>query len=173
MDTNIINLDNSVSCTSDFPDGSSQSTLFFTTNCAMEVYEVGVGNGVKHHFSHAVSVGDTFMDLLTGEKYKKIIEMLITAVNNRTIERNYFKKYSEIGDEFITEEEFEEELDNNTQEYIVKQDGDPDFETVDIALKLAERIKDVESLDDLSSLFSFSPLALESLVEDVYGEVEK
>ena len=99
--------------------------------------------------------------------------MLITAVNNRTIERNYFKKYSEIGDEFITEEEFEEELDNNTQEYIVKQDGDPDFETVDIALKLAERIKDVESLDDLSSLFSFSPLALESLVEDVYGEVEK
>ena len=92
-----------------------------------------------------------------------VVNMLIEAVNNRTRERNYFRKYSELLEGIITDEEFDKELVDNEEEYVVSSHIKPSTEELTIALQLADRIKDVENTEDLASLFSFDSTHLDKL----------
>ncbi len=90
--------------------------------------------------------------------------MLFKAVNNRTRERNYFQLYCNLLDGSITEREFDETIANREDDYIIDESESPSVNKVSLALSLSRKIKDVNSITDLSSLFSFNPNSLENLV---------
>lgn len=96
-----------------------------------------------------------------------VIELLIKAVNNRTVERNYFRLYGEMVDGTITEEEFEKEIAKNEREYVLSGEEEPDERTLTTALLLSRRIKDVNDSEDLSSLFSFDSVKLDECLKKI------
>lgn len=94
-----------------------------------------------------------FVDGLVG----KMTNLLITAVNNRTRERNYFKKYVEMLEGVISDEEFDKAIEDHEDEYVIPEDKEPTMEEIQCALEVASSLKDVNSVEDLESLFSFKP----------------
>lgn len=122
--------------------------------------------GIYVHQAQAVSKDDTFTSIVTGRYYEKVLELLYTAINNRTIERDYFRMYCDLLDGTINEEEFSDIIEKRENDFIVDETGEPDIETVSIALELAKRIRGVETINDLSSLFSFNPDKLELLANE-------
>lgn len=99
----------------------------------------------------------------------KLKELLIRAVNNRTRERNYFKKYVELLEGDISDEQFESEIMGNIDDYVVPAGVDCDEEDVKIALELSSRIKGIETTDDFTSLFSISDRMVESNLQIAYS----
>jgi hypothetical protein len=110
-----------------------------------------------------VSKGDEFLKTVSGNT--DVIKLLLTAVNNRTIERDYFKLYCEMLDSSITEEEFDEIIASNGNDYIVNETDEPDENQIKAALQLANHIKGVNSVNDFTSLFSFSIKKLEAILD--------
>lgn len=92
---------------------------------------------------------------LAEEICKKNIDLLIRAVNNRTRERNYYKLYSELLEGELSEEEFENELEMNSDKYVITPDIRPSMIEFQEAVLLAREIMDVESTGGLETLFSF------------------
>lgn len=88
--------------------------------------------------------------------YDTKVELLIKAVNNRTRERNYFKKYIELLDDEISPEEFDKEIEENEDLYVVTQNDEVSKEEIWQALELSQRLMDVNDVDDMANLFSFS-----------------
>lgn len=86
----------------------------------------------------------------------RMSQLLIRAVNNRTRERNYFRKYTELLEGDITEEEFDREIEEHEDDYVVSNNEDADAEDIKIAMFLAQYLKDVDYADDMSDIFSFS-----------------
>lgn len=139
-----------------------KATLLSSDGCISKTIEVSSNiKDLKIHHTVSVSIGNKFINILSGNS--EITEMLIKAVNNRTRERNYFKLYCDLLDGTISDDEFDNQLSLNEDEYIVDENERPSIDKTKLALKLAENIKDVKTLNDLSSLFSFNPNALEEL----------
>lgn len=151
---------------------STTVSVVVSKGCVIKSIETENGE-LKQYVTYAVSKGDSFMKLITGETESKIINLLFTAVNNRTIERNFFKKYCDMLDGTISENDFEEYIQNDEKEYIVDESITPDLETVELALCLIKKIKNVDTVNDLSSLFSFNPDALDNLIHKINGNVNK
>lgn len=113
-----------------------------------------------------VTVNDGVRTVFAGVADNKVIDMvfsldrmsqlLIRAVNNRTRERNYFRKYTELLEGDITEEEFDREIEEHEDDYVVSNNKDADAEDIKIAMFLAQYLKDVDYADDMSDIFSFS-----------------
>lgn len=107
-----------------------------------------------------------FAGIANNDVFTKIIsidrasELLIRAVNNRTRERNYFRKYCELLQNEISDEMFDEEIDKNEDEYVISENEDADLNDIALALTLSNRLKDVKDVDDMASLFSFSRSAI-------------
>lgn len=96
---------------------------------------------------------------------EKALNLLVTAVNNRTRERNYFKKYCELLDNEISEEDFDNEISENEDEYVVPAGIDAPTEDVQAALCLSPLLKGIDSTDDFISLFSFTDKSVERCIE--------
>lgn len=94
----------------------------------------------------------------------KLSELLIKAVNNRTRERNYFKKLVELFQNEITEDEFDREIEEHEDEYVVNTDEKPTREDIILACEAVKRIKDVKDVYDFSALFSFNQ---ESIIKEL------
>ena len=94
----------------------------------------------------------------------KMIELLLRAVNNRTRERNYFRKYCELLENEITDEEFDRELEENADEYAICTNYKADKRDLYLAMNISPRIKDISSMEDLSDLFSFERESLIKLI---------
>lgn len=134
--------------------------IMITDECTSVTVEVAnQDDDIKIHHTTSISRGDAYIKLLSGEAY----EMLITAVNNRTIERDYFRLYCEMLDGSISQEEFMHIIDENESDYIVDENKEPSISEISLALRLAEKLKSVDTLNDLSSLFSFNPDSLERM----------
>lgn len=138
-------------------------TTFTSDKCVVCTASTPVSENLVVHRSISISEGNTFLNLITGEHFNDAIELLITAVNNRTKERNFFKLYCDLLDQSITEEEFNEIVDKNEDNYIVGENESAEPKRVSLALKLSKRIKDVNSINDFSSLFSFNQHEIEQL----------
>lgn len=110
------------------------------------------------------SQNNAIFEFLNGSMEQKVYNLLIRAINNRTIERNYFRLYSDFLDGTITEEEFDREIDTHEDEYVIQNDIVPSKEDAMLALALSEKVKDVYSSEDLSSLFSFNSVLLDKLL---------
>lgn len=121
-------------------------------------------NGTETTLFEGACVGNYFFRHLIGDYYGILRNTLIQAINNRTRERNYFRLYSELLEDSISEEQFEKELKDNPDEYIIKLDHHPTQEEIQIALNASEDIKDLSSLEDLQTLFSFAPEQVKQLL---------
>lgn len=91
-------------------------------------------------------------------------ELLIRAVNNRTRERNYFRKYCELLENQISDEDFDREISEHEDDYVVAQEGPADEKDWEIALRLAPRLKDTGYVDDIAALFSISQQPYQKLI---------
>ncbi len=136
---------------------------YIDDKCVIYIISTSMGNDSQIHTSISYSENDQFHKIIRGDFYQEAIEMLTTAVNNRTIERNYFKLYCELLDGSLSDEEFDALINQNEEDYIVSENIEPEPSQVSLALKLSERIKDVKSINDLASLFSFNPKSIEQL----------
>lgn len=152
-----------------FPDvnptsNSGENVSMFTFNNG-DLNIIGKHNFTKGHTIFAgISSCNTFSERITGKLFDKAVSLLIRAINNRTIERNYFKLYSELLDRIITEDEFDKELNEHESEYVINNDIIPTKEELELVLKLIPHIKDVTNSEDLSSLFSFKSNQLDKLL---------
>ncbi len=95
---------------------------------------------------------------------RKICDLLFRAVNNRTIERNYFRLYSDLLSGTISDQDFQQEITDNEPDYILENNIMPTIEDVRLAIQLSEHIKDVQSSEDISSLFSFNSIEIDKLL---------
>lgn len=146
--------------------GSSQSL----TISQFSTYDTQVTSvespGMPQVFFFGVSESSSFTEYFTGEKMSRVFNLLIKAVNNRTIERDYFKLYCEMLMGNISEEQFEKELDDNESAYVVDCEETPSVQDLKLAVHLSNYIKDVKTSEDLSSLFSFNVNKIEKLLSE-------
>ena len=133
-----------------------------TENCvSITVKQQSPLEDYEYYETRSFSKNDGFQKLITGEIHSKATEMLITAVNNRTKERDFFKLYCDMLDGTISEKEFDKILSDNESDYIVDENLEPNINDTKMALRLSKHIISVNTINDLSSLFSFNPDVLE------------
>lgn len=118
---------------------------------------VSVSNERVTTFAGVVRNEVFFVDGITDN----VKELLVTAVNNRTRERNYFKKYVELLEGTISDDEFDKTIEDNEDDYVISEDKEPTLEDVQCVLEMAPELKDVDSVEDLASLFSFKPNSMQ------------
>lgn len=94
------------------------------------------------------------------EDYKRLTELLINAVNNRTRQRNYFRLYCQLLENEITEKEFDKEIDDNEDEYVISNDTVYSENDIGLISKLKGKILDFdcEFIDEIEDLFSLKIL---------------
>ena len=96
----------------------------------------------------------------------RMSQLLIRAVNNRTRERNYFRLCNQLLEKEISDEEFDKEIEEHEDEYVVTNNEEASLEDIRTAVYLSKSLKDVNDVDDMADLFSFSSKSIrESLQE--------
>lgn len=103
-----------------------------------------------------------FFSISTADRLK---DLMTRAINNRTRERNYFKLYCDMLGGNITEDEFDREIEQNEDKYIIKQDCDASIEDIEVALEVSPSIMDVKSPDDMAEIFSFSEKSMQKSIQ--------
>lgn len=103
-----------------------------------------------------------FFNISTADRLK---ELMTRAINNRTRERNYFKLYCDMLDGSITEEEFDKEIEENEDRYVIKQNQDASVEDMEVALEVSPFLMDVKSPDDMAEVFSFSEKSMQKCIQ--------
>lgn len=116
-----------------------------------------------------VSSGTSIINRIAGIDYEEMLELMTRAVNNRTRQRNFFRLQNSLLEGEINEEEFYTTIDENADDYVIEETENPSTERLFHALELSKNIKDVNSSEDLSSLFSFDSLN----ITDKLLEIEK
>lgn len=101
--------------------------------------------------------GDSFTTILNSIIPENVLNLLVRAINNRTVERNYFRLYSQFLEGNLSEEAFEKEIELHEEDYVITTEKKPQIEDVRAILRIADKIKDLSSSSDLSLLFSFDP----------------
>ncbi|MDF9829345.1 hypothetical protein [Parabacteroides sp. PF5-6] len=157
-------LDNIKTESTNYGDNTITTVMIQTSSYTAIAEQIDSDGEYNLHQVYVASSGNGIMDFLTGEKYKEALNMLITAVNNRTIERNYFKLYCDLLDGIISEGDFGKEIEENESEYVIDESEEPSVEKLKLAIALSDKLKNVDSVTDLSALFSFNPESLNSLV---------
>lgn len=122
-------------------------------------------NNNNYKVFFGVTNDDHFIEkVIAGNLFPQVVEMLIDAVNNRTIERDYFRLYNSLLSGEISEEEFDKEIDSNPDKYVLDGHIVPTREHVALAVELSQRIKEVSNSEDLASLFSFNSCAVDKIL---------
>ena len=129
-------------------DGSS--VIAIQDNNKDRVTFAGVANKARFF---SISTADRLKDLMT------------RAINNRTRERNYFKLYCDMLGGNITEDEFDREIEQNEDKYIIKQDCDASIEDIEVALEVIPSIMDVKSPYDMAEIFSFREKSMQKSIQ--------
>lgn len=108
---------------------------------------------------------------LTYGSIMKALDLLSDAVNNRTRERNYFKKYVELLMGDITEDDFAREIEGNESLYVAQPYREASKADLRLALDLVENgnLMDVDSIDDMADLFSFKYLSVKNVINAIRG----
>ena len=111
-----------------------------------------------------IAENNIFKEIFNGGLPQKIYDFLIRAINNRTIERNYFRLYGDLLSGDISEQEFQQEIEEHESDYVLENNIIPSEEDIKLAIQLSEHVKDVQSSEDLSSLFSFNSIAIDKIL---------
>lgn len=92
--------------------------------------------------------------------------LLITAINNRTRERNYANICLQLAEGQISEDEFEKEIMDNENRYVISFRDKTTSEEILIASQLTEKILDVNTEDDFQELFSINSASISKMLEN-------
>jgi len=140
----------------------SNTTTIYTTYQPDGSPVVAIQDSEKDRVAFAGVVNKArFFSISTADRLK---DLMTRAINNRTRERNYFKLYCDMLDGNITEEEFDKEIEQNEDKYIIKQDHDASTEDIEVALEVSPSIMDVKSPDDMAEIFSFSEKSMQKSI---------
>ena len=133
---------------------------------AENVKVAAIRDGVRTAF---VGVADNkSINIVTS--VNRMSQLLIRAVNNRTRERNYFRLYSQLLEGEITEEDFDKEIDDNENEYVVANNETADKTDIEIALSVSPQLMDVKDVDDMTDIFSFDSRSIrKSISSESHG----
>ncbi len=133
---------------------------------AENVKVAAISDGVRTAF---VGVADNkSINIVTS--VNRMSQLLIRAVNNRTRERNYFRLYSQLLEGEITEEDFDKEIDDNENEYVVANNETADKTDIEIALSVSPQLMDVKDVDDMTDIFSFDSRSIrKSISSESHG----
>ena len=101
-----------------------------------------------------------------GVLYPMSLDLLRTAVNNRTRERNYFRLLSQYLSEEISADDFDREIEENEDLYVLNCSRRPSRAQFEMACFLSNGLLGVDSPDDFFSLFSFSEEKTFKLLND-------
>lgn len=168
MDNSSVLSNNLSETTIDFGDNTSETTNSYYRGDNIEaVFSTAsdVNNPmVKHHKVLVKAYGSTFEDTLLGKNVQESYELLYKAINNRTIERDYFQLYCDLLDGSISEEDFDRIIEQNPSDYIIEETGDADLSKLELALAHSKNIKGINSLEDFTSLFSFDLAKVEKFL---------
>lgn len=94
----------------------------------------------------------------------KVLDIMSVAVNNRTRERNYFKLYSQLLENKISDEEFDRLIDENPDEYVQEPYRHFGPLELEIARRASENIMDVDDVSDMATLFSISNESIQKCI---------
>ena len=134
--------------------GSSKKEEIVTYSTENILVETVESNNMYYFFG--VSSEKSFIKNLTGETFNRYIDLLFTAINNRTKELNYSRLYCDLLEGLITEEDFEQEIDSNENRYVMIGDDIPSDEDLNLLLNASSRLNDIINSEDLATLFSFN-----------------
>lgn len=118
---------------------------------------------VETEFSGKVK-NDILMELFSSQVPVSILNLAITAINNRTRERNFARLIGQLSMGIISEEEFDKEIKDNAEKYVVKCNIKPSPIEISNALKLSKEIIDVDDTNDFSVLYSFDESQINSVL---------
>ena len=108
-------------------------------------------------------------ECLIGEKVfaptNKVYDLLIRGFNNRTRERNYYKLYCKFLEGEISEDEFDSEIEENEDRYVVAAPEDRDKETIFTAASICSELLDVNDTDEFSSVFSINEPSIRNYIK--------
>ena len=123
---------------------------------------ISVSDGVYTAFAGVVSnKAISFISSLD-----RASQLLVRAVNNRTRERNYFRKYCELLEEEITEEEFDQEIEEHEDEYVISNTEEANMDDIRLALALCPYLKDVNDVDAMADIFSFNECSIRKSIPE-------
>ena len=128
-----------------------------------DVQMISVNNGVYTAFAGVAT--NKLVNFISS--LDRASQLLVRAVNNRTRERNYFRKYCELLENEITEEEFDRENDEHEDEYVIANTEEADADDIRLALSLCPYLKDVQDVDAMADIFSFNE---RSIRESIAGQ---
>ena len=114
-----------------------------------------------------VSEGNAIIDRMMGIDYAELSELMTKAVNNRTRQRNYFRLYSQMLEGEISEDQFYKLIEENEDDFVVEEEEIPTKERLMHALRLSKGIKNVDSSEDLSNLFSFDSIETDKQLAEI------
>ena len=138
------------------PDIRFQTAFEYGAGATSSIMIVGVHNPNKEAGFFVGSYrGDSFTSILNSFVPENAISLLIRAINNRTVERNYFRLYSQLLEDSISEDRFDEEIEHHEEDYVISTDHKPSQEEVQFILRIADKIKDLNNSTDMATLFSF------------------
>lgn len=141
----------------------SNTTTIYTTYQTDGNPVIAIQDNDKDRVAFAGVVNKAkFFNISTADRMK---ELMTRAINNRTRERNYFKLYCNMLDGNITEEEFDKEIEENEDKYIIKQNKDASIEDIEVALEVSPSLMDVTSPDDMAEVFSFSEKSMQKSIK--------
>lgn len=115
-------------------------------------------------------IGKAKNDIFYGGDIEQMKQLLIDAVNNRTRERNYFKLLYRLYAGEITDEDFDKEIDEHEDDYVINTDKLVSKEIISKAVELAKHIKDVNTAEDFVSLFSINEQSLNDSIHQLENE---
>lgn len=138
-------------------------TVVFTHFNSSDTIVKGVNINGQTAFC-GLSQNNAIFDRLMGQRSERIYEMLIQAVNNRTVERDYFKLYCDLLDGVINDEEYDKIIESNPDKYVLSSDIVPTKDDLCLALDLVKKIHGVENSEDLASLFSYNSISVDKLL---------
>ena len=105
-------------------------------------------------------------DFFSGVIPKQMFNLAVTAINNRTKERNLARLSEQLALGAISDEDYERELSLNEEKYVIKCDVNPSIFELKMALEISTAVLDVNDTDDLSVLFSFDESKLQSSITE-------
>ncbi len=109
-------------------------------------------------------------ELVFNPQKTKVLELVLRAFNNRTREKNYLSKCCELLDGFITEEEFEKEIADNEDKYVIPEGKPASIEEIKEALNISGKMMGIENLSDFSELFSIDQESITKSLALSHGE---
>lgn len=142
-----------------------KSPIIFTSNDGWIASVSTVdSNGTAARLHIQTNEKEKFLNRLTGKDFEIIIRLLTKAVNNRTKERNYFRLYCDLLDNTLSDEEFDKEIKEHENQYLISGEERPSFETLKLAIEISKGLMDTANTEDFADLYSFDSHYINSLI---------